>query len=78
MKAVPFADIHVAVKNGDADDILFKVQGKAGHAVLGLNQFVVHDAGQPVDAGDTVADAQHRAELRGIDGTVALLHPLAQ
>ena len=78
MEAVAFAHVDVAVEDGDAHNVLFQVQRQTGHAVLGLDQLVVHHAFQTVHAGDTVADGEHGAELGGVDALVHAFHALAQ
>ena len=78
VEAVALAHVDVAVEDGHAHHVLLQVQRQAGHAVLGLDQLVVHHAVQAVHAGDAVAHAQHRAELGGVDPLVRLLHALAE
>ena len=58
---VAFAEEH------GADAVLFQVQGQAEDVARELEQLVVHDPVQAVDAGDAVADRNDRPDLPDID-----------
>ena len=64
---VPFVDLEVVAENDDADGVLFEVERQADDAAGELDHLAGHDARQAVDAGDAVADFQHRADFADVD-----------
>jgi hypothetical protein len=62
---VAFGDLEVVAEDDDADGVLFEVERLAVDRppLRGggeLDHLAGHDAGQPVDAGDAVADLDTR------------------
>jgi hypothetical protein len=64
---VAFADTQIVAEDDDADRAFLEVEDLALGAVLELQPFTGHGAGQPIDAGDAVADFQHLADLGEVD-----------
>ena len=62
----------------DADVVLLEVEGDADDAVLELEQLERDAVLEPVDAGDAVADLEHRADLGQVGLDVVLLDPLLE
>jgi hypothetical protein len=71
---VAFFEFLVGAKHDGADAVLFEVQHQAHHIVRELEQFAHLRVGQPVDAGDSVADLQNRANALGGRLTVSGLY----
>src|SRR4029077_12936846 len=61
-----------------ADVVLLEVEGEAADAVLELEHLRRDAVLEAVDAGDPVADLQHRADLGEVALDVVLLDPLLQ
>ena len=61
-----------------ADVVLLEVERDAGDAVLELEQLERDGVLEPVDAGDTVADLEHAADLGEVGLDVVLLDPLLE
>src|ERR1041385_568236 len=61
-----------------ADVVLLEVERKPDDPVLELEHLQGDGVLEPVDAGDPVADLQHRAGLSGVRLDVELLDPLFQ
>ncbi|OPZ85370.1 MAG: hypothetical protein BWY76_01444 [bacterium ADurb.Bin429] len=59
MHGIAFVNIGVGAQEDAADVVLFQVEGHAHHPAGKLDEFAGHGIGQPVDAGDAVADLQH-------------------
>ena len=61
----------------DADLVFFQVHGDAGNVVRELEQFAGHDFVEAVDAGDTVAQRDDRADFVDRDLGFVVLDLLA-
>jgi hypothetical protein len=60
---IAFLDLGVRAEDHDADIVGFEVERHALHAVRELDHFAGLDVVQTVDAGDTVADAEHASDF---------------
>ena len=60
---VAFADLRVLAQQHHADLVFFQVHGDAGDVVRELEQFSGHDFVEAVDAGNTVAQGDDRADF---------------
>jgi len=65
LDGIALLEFLVGAKHDDADAVLFEVQHHAHHLVRELQQFAHLRVGQPVHAGDAVADLQYRADAFG-------------
>src|SRR5690606_25275536 len=64
---VPFADFAVFAEDNDADIVFFEVEGHALNARLGEgDHFTGLNGVEAIDAGDTIAYAEHLAYVRDI------------
>jgi hypothetical protein len=61
-----------------ADVVFLEVEGDAGHAVLELEHLHRHTVLEAVDAGQAVADLEHRADLGEVRLDLVLLDPLLE
>jgi hypothetical protein len=75
---VAFLDVQVIAQDDDSDAALFQIEGQAVHAIGELDHLVGHHVRQAVDAGDPVADLDHRADLADIDLALELFDLLLQ
>src|SRR5690606_34205684 len=68
LDGVAFLDLGVRAEDHDADVVGFKVQGHALHTIGELDHFTGLDIVEAVDAGDAVADREHRTDFadRGV------------
>jgi hypothetical protein len=64
---VAFLDRRGFTEEDDADVVLFEVESQSGDVVRELHELAGHDAVEAVNAGDTVADGDDRADFRDID-----------
>ena len=78
MEAVTFTHMDIAIQDRHTDHIFFQVEGQACDTSFGFNEFVVHHIGEAIDAGNTVANAQHRAELGCVNRCIHLFHTLTE
>jgi hypothetical protein len=70
---VAFLEFEVVAHDGGADVVLFQVEHHPGHRLArllgGELEHLVRNRGlEPVDAGDAVANLQHRAHLGHVGG----------
>src|SRR5262249_28739895 len=63
---IAFLDIAVVAEDHDADIVGLEVQGHAAYAAGELDHLASFNLVEAVDAGDAVADREHRADLRDI------------
>src|SRR5262249_43554554 len=63
---IAFLDIAVVTEDHDADIVGLEVQGHAAYAAGELDHLASFNLVEAVDAGDAVADREHRADLRDI------------
>ena len=66
-------DLDVVAQDHGADHVLFEVERETVQLVAEIEHLAGHGAGEAVDAGDPVADLEHRAHLVDVElGLVAL------
>ena len=68
---VAFFDLGVLAEQHHADLVFFQVHGDAGNVVRKLEQFSGHDFVEAVNAGDTVAQGDDRADF--VHGNLGLV-----
>ena len=61
-----------------ADLVFFQVHGDAGDVVRKLDQFPGHHLFQAVNAGDAVADRDHRSGFGDVDRAFVIFNLLAE
>ena len=74
---VALVDREEIAENDHADGVFFEVEGQADDAARAageLDHLARHHAGEPVDAGDAVADLDHAADLADVDARLELLN----
>src|SRR6185436_9670042 len=64
---IAFLQLVVVAEEHAADAVFLEVEGEAGDVVRELDQLAGHDALEPVDAGDAVADRGDGADLADVD-----------
>src|SRR5206468_5611636 len=71
-RGLALLDLIPWAEEGGADVVLLKVEGEAGHSVLELEHLHGHRTLEAVDAGDSVSDLEHGADLGqvGLDRVV--------
>ena len=75
---VALLDLVPLAEQRDADVVLLEVEGEADDPVVELEHLERDAVLEPVDAGDAVAELEHRADLGEVRVDVELLDPLAQ
>ena len=63
LHGLAFGDLAVGAEHHDADVVGLEVEGHAAHAALEFDHFTGLDIVEAMDAGDTVADAEHLAHF---------------
>ncbi len=71
---VPLVDREIVAEDRHPDRVLFEVERQAVDARGKLDHLAGHDAGQPVDPGDAVADLQDAPDFADVDPGFVLLN----